>query len=269
MAITFKNGSFKGTALCLDTADKEAILAFLQEKAKYENIALWIKTNPLVLDLGQVSGEDPDLAEDLLKTVEDSGFKCTGVMETGNKDTDEALRRRGHVIVPAFKTPQEIQLEEQAKKQARNSQSDADRAGQNTNTKSTDEQKTGSDDGSEDVRKDAESGRGQPCTITGNVRSGRQVYIKNNSLTVIGNVGYGADVSADSSIFIFGAMRGRLMAGRNGDKSAVVFCTNFQPQLVSIAGVFCTMDDIPEKYIGRPVLVRLNGEGFSFEEQSL
>ena len=182
MAITFKNGSFKGTALCLDTADKEAILAFLQEKAKYENIALWIKTNPLVLDLGQVSGEDPDLAEELLKTVEDSGFKCTGVMETGNKDTDEALRRRGHVIVPAFKTPQEIQLEEQAKKQAQASQSNADPAGQNANTKNTGEQKTGSDDGSEDVRKDAESGRGQPCTITGNVRSGRQVYIKNNSL---------------------------------------------------------------------------------------
>ena len=261
MAIAFKNGNFKGTVLNLDTADTEEILSFLENSAKYENIALWIKTTPLVLDCSLVAADDPDLAESLLKTVSDRGFRCTGIMETGNRDTDEALRNRGHVIVSPFKTQSEIQAERQ------NAEQDQASA-QNTNTENTENDKAGSEAGSETCRTDAETNAPKSYTITGNIRNGKQFYARNNSLTVIGNVGYGADVSADNSIFIFGAMRGRLMAGRSGDKTAVIFCTNFQPQLVSIAGVFCTMDDIPEKYLGRSVLVRLNGEGFSFEEQS-
>jgi len=263
MAIAFKNGNFKGTVLNLDTADTEEILAFLRDSAKYENIALWIKTNPLVLDCSKVAASDPDLAESLLKTVTDSGFRCAGILETGNKSTDEALRNRGHVIVTPFRTQAEILAESR-----RNAEEDKE-SGKNTNTKNTEEKTAGSGAGPETGKTDAETNTPRSCTVTGNIRSGKQVYARNNSLTVIGNVGYGADVSADSSIFIFGAMRGRLMAGRNGDKTSVIFCTNFQPQLVSIAGVFCTMDDIPEKYLGRSVLVRLNGEGFSFEEQSL
>jgi septum site-determining protein MinC len=72
----------------------------------------------------------------------------------------------------------------------------------------------------------------------GKVRSGQQVYAKENDLVIQGNVNAGAEVIADGNIYIYGVLRGRALAGAMGDQDASVYCTSLATGLVSIAGVY-------------------------------
>ncbi len=47
----------------------------------------------------------------------------------------------------------------------------------------------------------------------------------------------GAEVIADGSIHIYGTLRGRALAGAQGDTSTRIFCRDFQAELVAIAGI--------------------------------
>ena len=71
---------------------------------------------------------------------------------------------------------------------------------------------------------------------TANVRSGQQLYAENCDLTVMATVGAGAEVIADGSIHIYGTLRGRALAGAQGNTTARIFCREFHAELVAIAG---------------------------------
>lgn len=90
------------------------------------------------------------------------------------------------------------------------------------------------------------------------VRSGQQVYADNRDLTVVNTVGAGAEVIADGSIHIYGALRGRALAGAQGDESARIFCREFHAELVAIAGNYKVLEDIPAELRGKPVQVWLD-----------
>ena len=94
----------------------------------------------------------------------------------------------------------------------------------------------------------------------GRVRSGQQIYAKECDLVVNGDVGAGAEVIADGNIHIYGALRGRALAGAMGDQSASVFCQLLAPELVSIAGVYKLSDALPAEYIGKSSIVSLQNE---------
>lgn len=92
------------------------------------------------------------------------------------------------------------------------------------------------------------------------LRSGQQIYARGADLVLIGGVSPGAEVIADGSIHCYGPMRGRAIAGANGDERARIIASNFGPELVSIAGVFRTFErGIPETVAGRAAQVRLTG----------
>jgi septum site-determining protein MinC len=93
------------------------------------------------------------------------------------------------------------------------------------------------------------------------VRSGQQVYADNRDLTVLSAVGAGAEVIADGSIHIYGALRGRALAGAQGNEDARIFCREFHAELVAIAGHYKVLDDIAKELHGRAVQVWLeNGQ---------
>ena len=93
------------------------------------------------------------------------------------------------------------------------------------------------------------------------VRSGQQVYAENRDLTVLSQVGAGAEVIADGSIHIYGPLRGRALAGAQGNDKARIFCRDFQAELVAIAGHYKVLDDIPDTLRGKAVQVWLdNGQ---------
>ncbi len=89
------------------------------------------------------------------------------------------------------------------------------------------------------------------------VRSGQQLYAENCDLTVLSTVGAGAEVIADGSIHIYGTLRGRALAGAQGNSGARIFCRDFHAELVAIAGHYKVLDDVPADLRGKAVQVWL------------
>lgn len=92
------------------------------------------------------------------------------------------------------------------------------------------------------------------------VRSGQQVYAENRDLTVLTAVGAGAEVIADGSIHIYGPLRGRALAGAQGNEKARIFCREFHAELVAVAGHYKVLEDIPKELRGKAVQVWLENE---------
>src|SRR5690606_20167692 len=92
------------------------------------------------------------------------------------------------------------------------------------------------------------------------VRSGQQVYAENRDLTVLAAVGAGAEVIADGSIHIYGPLRGRALAGAQGNAKARIFCREFHAELVAVAGHYKVLEDIPAELRGKAVQVWLDGD---------
>lgn len=80
----------------------------------------------------------------------------------------------------------------------------------------------------------------------GQIRSGQQIYAQDASLTVIGSVSAGAEVIADGSIHVYGALRGRAIAGAKGDNTAQIFCNRLDAELLSINGTYVLSDALEE-----------------------
>lgn len=99
------------------------------------------------------------------------------------------------------------------------------------------------------------------------VRSGQQIYADNRDLTVLTAVGAGAEVIADGSIHIYGALRGRALAGAQGHEQARIFCREFHAELVAIAGHYKVLEDIPDALRGKAVQVWLDGDQLRLELQ--
>lgn len=85
------------------------------------------------------------------------------------------------------------------------------------------------------------------------VRSGQQIYARDRDLVVTAAVANGAEVIADGSIHVYGSLRGRAMAGAQGDESARIFCSDFRAELVAIAGHYRVFEDMPKEFEGQPV----------------
>ncbi|WP_261857937.1 septum site-determining protein MinC [Photobacterium sanguinicancri] len=101
------------------------------------------------------------------------------------------------------------------------------------------------------------------------VRSGQQIYAKNCDLVVMSNVSAGAEIIADGCIHVYGVLRGRAIAGANGQKQARIFCRNLQPELVSIDGNFWLSDKIEEKFWGKGVVISLTENNLNIEPLAL
>ncbi len=94
----------------------------------------------------------------------------------------------------------------------------------------------------------------------GSVRSGQQLYARDRDLIVTGAIANGAEVIADGNIHVYGSLRGRAMAGAQGDTSARIFVADFRAELVAIAGQYRVFEQIPDNLEGQSVQCWLDGE---------
>ncbi|NKN31926.1 septum site-determining protein MinC [Marichromatium bheemlicum] len=90
------------------------------------------------------------------------------------------------------------------------------------------------------------------------VRSGQRHYAACGDLSVVGAVSSGAELMADGNIHVYGPLRGRAMAGVNGDLAARIFCQDLQAELVAIAGHYRVSENIPAELQGVPVQIFLD-----------
>lgn len=93
--------------------------------------------------------------------------------------------------------------------------------------------------------------------ITTPVRSGQQVYAQGGDLIVMASVSAGAEILADGNIHVYGPLRGRALAGIQGDAEARIFCQSLEAELVSIAGHYRINEDLRGEHWRRPVQIAL------------
>ena len=100
------------------------------------------------------------------------------------------------------------------------------------------------------------------------VRSGQSIIYTQGDVTVIGSVSSGAEVVAGGSIHIYGALRGRALAGCVGNADARIFCRKFDSELIAIDGVYAVMEDLDPVLHGKPVQVRLENDAIIAEKMN-
>ncbi len=97
------------------------------------------------------------------------------------------------------------------------------------------------------------------------VRSGRSIFHPDGDVTVVGSVASGAEIVAGGSIHVYGALRGRAIAGCGGNAEARIFCRRMEAELLAIDGLYKTTEDLAPELAGRPVQAWLDGDTMRLE----
>ena len=90
------------------------------------------------------------------------------------------------------------------------------------------------------------------------VRSGQAIFSEGD-VTVLGSVASGAEIVAGGSIHVYGALRGRAMAGSSGNGAARIFCQKIEAELLAINGYYQTAEEIDVALRHRPAQAWLEG----------
>jgi septum site-determining protein MinC len=89
------------------------------------------------------------------------------------------------------------------------------------------------------------------------LRAGQIVYAENRDAVAIAAINTGAELIADGNIHVYSVLRGRALAGARGNDQARIFCQRLEAELVSIAGVYASADEIPKDKHGKAVQIYL------------
>jgi septum site-determining protein MinC len=92
------------------------------------------------------------------------------------------------------------------------------------------------------------------------VRSGQSVVFPEGDITIVGSVSSGAEIVAGGSIHVYGTLRGRAMAGINGNLTARIYCQKIEAELLAIDGYYLTAEQIDATLYDGPTQVWLAGE---------
>ena len=96
-----------------------------------------------------------------------------------------------------------------------------------------------------------------PTTLISHpIRSGQRIYAAGD-LVVMSQVSAGAEIMAEGNIHVYNTLRGRALAGVQGNKNARIFCSDLQAELISIAGDYKTSEDLNDNVRKKPVQIYL------------
>lgn len=101
------------------------------------------------------------------------------------------------------------------------------------------------------------------------IRSGQQVYAADGDLIIMASVSAGAEILADGNIHVYGALRGRALAGVKGNTNARIFCHSLEAELVSVAGQYKISEDMEKSQLKKPTQVFLDNDTLCFKEIEL
>ncbi|MDE2306697.1 MAG: septum site-determining protein MinC [Xanthomonadaceae bacterium] len=193
----------------------------------------------VVLDLSHLlSLPDDAVVEALLEAVRRAGMLPVG-LAYGTSDTEALARRMGLPLIAKFRAAYEPAAAEPARRSepaAREQQREPI------------------------LSAPAPGSRQGTQHHAGSVRSGQQIYARDRDLIVTGAIANGAEVIADGNIHVYGGLRGRAMAGAQGDETARIYVSDFRAELVAIAGHYRVFEQIPDDLEGQSVQCWLEGE---------
>jgi septum site-determining protein MinC len=176
---------------------------------------------PVVLDLGALPSEQPDVAG-LLQRMQERGIRIIGT--EGAHPSWQGLEAWAPLHANSTRPARSLELPQERQSQA-------------------------------------------PPALDGNsllvdqpVRSGQSIVYEKGDVTIVGSVASGAEVIAGGSVHVYGALRGRAIAGLTGNHHARIFCNRLEAELLAIDGVYQTADDMGTALRGRPVQAWLADE---------
>ncbi len=233
--------------LKLKRLDADGLSAELADKV--ENAAKLFLRAPVVLDLSHLPTlPDLDTVRDLLARIRASGMLPVG-LSYGTGDNDALAQALGVPVFAKFRAAYERAA----------APADAPAPVHETPRPPAREPEPAAA-----APDSAATAAGHAATIgmlhDKPVRSGQQIYARGRDLILTSLVGNGAEVIADGSIHIYGALRGRALAGAQGDETARIYCQEFHAELVSIAGQYRVFEDIPAELRGQRVQAWLEGD---------
>jgi septum site-determining protein MinC len=95
--------------------------------------------------------------------------------------------------------------------------------------------------------------------VTQPIRSGQRIYAKGD-LIILAQVSAGSEILAEGNIHVYGTLRGRALAGVQGNPDARIFCHDLQAELISIAGNYKISEDLDESVRHKPVQIYLQNQ---------
>jgi septum site-determining protein MinC len=87
------------------------------------------------------------------------------------------------------------------------------------------------------------------------VRSGQSIVFEDGDVTIVGPVASGAEVIAGGSIHVYGALRGRAIAGLRTGGAGRIFCRKLEAELVGVDRLYRTAEHWGAALHGRAVQV--------------
>lgn len=253
--LTFKSNLPTLTLLQLHSQEIETIKTTLRDT--FKQAPMMFIGMQLVVDLSAFDKTDLTLSiKELKQFLQGEGVNLIAVM-TNKQSHRQTAVEQGVGAIPLVETPAERPV------QKRNSQKNTTPTSAETIETTRPEIAT-----QEEPRKISE--HQEPLNIALEnqlinhpVRSGQRVYSRGD-LTIVGAVSAGAEVIADGNIHIYGALRGRAIAGAQGDENARIFCHKLEAELISIAGNYKPNEEIDEQYRHKNVQISLEGEKICF-----
>jgi len=226
-ALEFKSSSLTVPVLVLFSNDLTLISTQLDEKLK--QAPEFFKNSPILVDLKFLTAKQLNLEfVAFIKAARDKALIPIGIRGGSPEQTRQA-HELGLAVFSTHNTETNISAVKQEKLPAKPDQ--------------------------------AEDADTFPATqlISHPIRSGQRIYAKGD-LIVLAQVSAGAEIMAEGNIHVYGTLRGRALAGIQGNNDSRIFCKNLQAELVSIAGIYKISEDLDESVRNKPVQIFLEDQ---------
>jgi septum site-determining protein MinC len=238
--LEFKSSTFSVPVLVLASNDLITIEQQLQEKI--QQAPEFFKNSPLVFDLHELNSLDLDIdVTDLINTIRKLGLLPIGIRGGVTRQNQQAL---------------ELGIPVHSGHSARDGMHAASQPG--TGASSTDaatvSQKQQAPE--PEAAPSPQVVAGSTMLLTHPVRSGQRIYAAGD-LIILAQVSAGAEILAEGNIHVYGSLRGRALAGVQGNTEARIFCSDLQAELISIAGNYKISEDLNGAVLNQPVQIYL------------
>ncbi len=246
----------------------------LKDEMLVKTAALEIKGSLLTVLVLQVNSTDQDLLSAQLqeKIVKDSPFfantpiiiDLSAIEETAQRELDlvglvSALRERG--VVPVALRGAADELTPKALETgigilpSSNLSRKAEQAEEELREQPADK--------TEQLPPEQHCEKVRTRVISQPIRSGQQIFAQGD-LVILSSVNAGAEVLAKGNIHVYGPLRGRALAGVEGDESACIFSLQCNPELIAVAGDYMVNESLDSKIVNQSVMISRNSEGLVF-----
>lgn len=100
--------------------------------------------------------------------------------------------------------------------------------------------------------------RAESLIVDRAIRSGQSIMHLDGDIIVIGSVASGAELIAGGSVHIYGALRGRAIAGVGGQPGARIFASRMQAELLAIDGFYMIAEEMKTELYDQPAQAMLS-----------